>query len=237
MTLAAHGAVTARTKGKSEMAKRAFDVFASACGLVALAPLFVVVALAVRLDSPGPAFFRQTRIGRDGRPFLIWKFRSMRAAGRGPSFTAEGDSRITRVGAWIRAAKADELPQLINVLVGDMSLVGPRPETPDLLELYSPEHRAQMLSVQPGVTDYASLFLRNEGALLAQSDDPARFYRDKLIPMKALLLQRYLAEMSLRADIRIVLLTVAALFRRSAKTEEEASLHALLAEKPCLPST
>ncbi|MCW2285384.1 lipopolysaccharide/colanic/teichoic acid biosynthesis glycosyltransferase [Rhodoblastus acidophilus] len=216
------------------MAKRALDVFASACGLAALAPLFMVVAVAVKLDSPGPAFFRQTRVGRDGKPFRIWKFRSMRAAGRGPSFTAEGDARITRVGAWIRAAKIDELPQLINVFVGDMSLVGPRPETPDLLEFYAPDHRAQMLSVRPGVTDYASLFLRDEGALLAQSDDAARFYREKLIPMKALLLRRYLAEMSLRADIRIVLLTVAALFRRGARTEEEA--HALLTEKPWSPN-
>jgi lipopolysaccharide/colanic/teichoic acid biosynthesis glycosyltransferase len=166
-------------------------------------------------------FFRQVRVGRDGRLFRILKFRTMRieSEGAGPNFTADGDSRVTRTGEFLRAAKFDELPQLINVLAGDMSLVGPRPETPDLMRHYTPTQRAAFLSVRPGVTDYASILLRNEGALLARASDPARFYREVLMPVKHELCRLYLGEMSLRADLNIIFMTLNALVSRQPPIE------------------
>jgi lipopolysaccharide/colanic/teichoic acid biosynthesis glycosyltransferase len=198
--------------------KRLFDICAAACGLALCLPLFAAIAAAVKCDSSGPVFFRQTRVGRNGAPFRIMKFRTMRAEaeGQGPHFTAKGDARITRVGAWLRAAKFDELPQLFNVLVGDMSLVGPRPETPDLMTHYTPEQRAILLSVRPGVTDYASIVLRDEGALLEGASDPARFYRETLMPMKYKLCRDYLDEIGLRADLKIIFMTLSALTARRA---------------------
>jgi lipopolysaccharide/colanic/teichoic acid biosynthesis glycosyltransferase len=193
--------------------KRAFDIAAALAGLAILLPFFAPVAAAVVLDTPGPAFWSQVRIGRNGRPFRILKFRTMRAAveGAGPNYTLSNDARITRLGALLRASKFDELPQLINVLRGDMSLVGPRPETPDLLAHYTPEQRALMLSVRPGLTDHASILLRDEGELLARAPDPERYYRETLIPLKCEMCRRYLEEIGLRADIGIILNTVAVL--------------------------
>jgi lipopolysaccharide/colanic/teichoic acid biosynthesis glycosyltransferase len=199
--------------------KRLFDICAASCGLALCLPAFAMIAAAIKCDSSGPVFFRQTRVGRHGAPFRIMKFRTMRAdaEGAGPNFTANGDARITRVGAWLRASKFDELPQLFNVLVGDMSLVGPRPETPDLMAHYTPEQRAILLSVRPGVTDYASIVLRDEGALLEGASDPARFYRETLMPMKFKLCRIYLDEIGLRADLKIILMTLGALTARHAK--------------------
>lgn len=190
--------------------KRALDIGAAGIGLAMLAPVFLLIAAAIKFDSAGPIFFRQKRVGRNGGIFRIVKFRTMCDAAEnvGPKFTVEGDKRVTRVGAWLRRAKLDELPQLINVLAGDMSLVGPRPETPELMVYYTDEQRADMLSVRPGVTDYASILLRDEGALLARAADPARFYRETLMPLKHELCRCYLRETSLGADLKIILLTL-----------------------------
>jgi lipopolysaccharide/colanic/teichoic acid biosynthesis glycosyltransferase len=195
--------------------KRLVDVVASAVGLVSIAPVFALIAIAVRLEDGGPALYRQIRVGRDGRSFQIDKFRSMRFAkdGNGLSFTVAGDPRVTRVGAFLRRAKLDELPQLLNVLRGEMSLVGPRPETPDLMSFYTPAQRAVMLSVRPGMTDYASLLLRDESELLARTKDPVAFYRDRLIPLKCELCARYIGEMGLMTDLRVVVATLWSVFR------------------------
>lgn len=189
-------------------AKRVVDVLASAIGLALLIPLFAFIAVAIWLDDGGPPFYRQTRIGRAGRPFEIDKFRSMTPApmGSGLGLTVAKDPRVTRVGAFLRRSKLDELPQLFNVLVGEMSLVGPRPETPELITLYTPSQRAAMLSVRPGMTDYASMLLRDESALL-EGAQPVRFYRDHLVPLKYELCLRYINEIGPLTDIRIVLAT------------------------------
>lgn len=191
-------------------AKRLFDIGASTMGLVLCALPFVAIALAIRCEGAGAIFFRQQRIGRDGKPFRIWKFRTMRDTSAPPkaNLTIAGDNRITRVGAILRATKIDELPQLINVLNGDMSLVGPRPETPDLIEHYSPAHRAAMLSIRPGITDYASIALRNESELLKSASDPLQYYRESLMPIKFEYCERYISEMGLVTDIKIIIMTL-----------------------------
>ena len=191
-------------------AKRVVDVLISAIGLALLSPVFAAIAVAIRLDDGGPVFFRQTRIGRAGRSFEIEKFRSMRPASNGPAknLTVAGDPRITRVGSFLRQAKLDELPQLFNVLVGEMSLVGPRPETPDLILHYSPSQRAVMQSVRPGMTDYAALLFRDENAILARSPDPVRVYRERIMPLKYELCARYINEISPMTDIRIIVATI-----------------------------
>jgi lipopolysaccharide/colanic/teichoic acid biosynthesis glycosyltransferase len=195
--------------------KRLVDIVASVVGLVLVAPVSALIAIAVRLEDGGPVFYRQVRVGRDGRPFQIDKFRSMRFAkdGDGLSFTVAGDPRVTRVGAFLRRTKLDEMPQLLNVLRGEMSLVGPRPETPDLMSFYTPAQQAVMLSVRPGMTDYASLLLRDEGELLARTTDPVAFYRDRLIPLKCELCARYICEMGLMTDLRVVAATLWSVFR------------------------
>jgi lipopolysaccharide/colanic/teichoic acid biosynthesis glycosyltransferase len=191
-------------------AKRVVDVLVSGIGLALLSPLFVVIAVAIRLDDGGTIFFRQTRVGRGGRPFTIEKFRSMGPAsnGAGSNLTAGGDPRVTRVGGFLRHAKLDELPQLFNVLVGEMSLVGPRPETPDLIVYYSPLQRDVMLSVRPGMTDYASILFRDESAILARSPDPVRIYRERIMPLKYELYARYVAENGPMTDLRIIVATL-----------------------------
>jgi lipopolysaccharide/colanic/teichoic acid biosynthesis glycosyltransferase len=191
-------------------AKRVIDILVSAIGLALLIPLFAVIAIAIRLDDGGPVFYRQTRIGRSGRPFEIDKFRSMTPApkGAGSNLTVAGDPRVTRVGAFLRRAKFDELPQLLNVLIGEMSLVGPRPESPDLAVHYSLAQRAVMLSVRPGLTDYASLLFRHESAILARASDPARFYRERIMPLKYELCAHYLSEIGPLTDIRIIVATI-----------------------------
>jgi lipopolysaccharide/colanic/teichoic acid biosynthesis glycosyltransferase len=200
------------------MAKRLFDIAVAAAGLVVLGPLLLAIALLVRADSPGPALFRQVRVGRDGRPFRILKFRTMaQAAGAPPSpITVGRDPRITRLGAVLRAWKLDELPQLMNVLAGDMSLVGPRPELPDYVGTYPPATRRIVLSVRPGITDPASLAYRDEAALLAAVADPLAHYRDVILPRKLALNVAYVRERSFAGDLRLIAQTVAALFERGA---------------------
>lgn len=204
------------TSSSTMAVKRAFDICAALFGLTLCLPFWAPVAVAIKLDSTGPVFWRQVRIGRAGRPFRILKFRTMRVAaeGAGPNYTVANDARITHVGMWLRATKFDELPQLFNVLFGDMSMVGPRPETPDLMADYTQEQRAVMLALRPGITDYASVLLRDEGRLLSEVGDPARFYRETLIPTKYRLCRRYQDEIGLRADIKIIFMTLGALSPR-----------------------
>lgn len=193
------------------MAKRALDVLCSAVGLILLGPLLIVVAVLVVLDSPGPVFFRQERVGRFGRTFRIHKFRTMRhaPAAAGPSLTVRADPRVTRVGAWLRRYKLDELPQLIDVLRGDMSLVGPRPEVPEYVAYYSDADRATVHSVRPGITDRASLEFSDESALLAPAADPHRVYVEQILPVKLRYYREYVAAHSVVGDIRIILTTIA----------------------------
>lgn len=185
--------------------KRLLDVTASGAGLLVLSPLLLLIALAIRLDSPGPVFFRQERVGRDGRPFRIYKYRTMRvdAEKLGAPITVGRDPRITRVGHWLRKSKLDELPQLLNVLKGEMSLVGPRPEVPKYVALYTPEQR-RVLSIKPGITDLASIAFRDENDLLAGQTDPERFYVEEIMPRKLELNLEYLERASVGYDLWLI---------------------------------
>jgi lipopolysaccharide/colanic/teichoic acid biosynthesis glycosyltransferase len=196
--------------------KRLFDVVAAAAGLIVLGPLFAVVAVLIKWDSDGPVFFRQLRIGRHFRPFFIYKFRTMRsdAPATGAPLTVGDDARITRVGRWLRRAKLDELPQLINVLTGDMSLVGPRPEVERYVRLFRTEY-AEILQVRPGITDIASLKYRGESALLARSPKPEEEYVTRILPDKLRLGQQYVRELSLARDVMLIARTLAAVVRRT----------------------
>lgn len=191
-------------------AKRALDVVGSAVGLMALWPVFAVVAIAIKADSRGPVFFRQERVGRGGCRFRMLKFRSMvvQAERIGTALTVRADSRITRVGALLRRTKVDELPQLFNVLVGDMSLVGPRPEVPQFMEFYTPDQRAVLLAMRPGITDYAAILFRDESSLLEGERDPIDVYRREIMPAKFSYYERYSCEIGLLNDLRIILATV-----------------------------
>ena len=192
-------------------AKRAMDIVLSAAALCVLWPVLLLIALAIVVDDPGPVFYRQVRVGRGGRPFRIFKFRTMvvDADKKGLSITVGRDSRITRVGAFLRKTKLDELAQLLNVLCGQMSFVGPRPEVPRYVELYTPYQR-QVLLVRPGITDYASIAYRNENDLLAGADDPEKMYIETIMPDKIELNMKYLREISPLTDVRLILRTVLA---------------------------
>ena len=194
------------------MAKRLFDIAFAALALLLLGPLLLAVALWVRLDSPGPVFFRQQRVGQGGRLFAIYKFRTMGpdAEAAGPQITVGQDARITCAGVWLRRSKLDELPQFLNVLRGDMSVVGPRPEVPRYVALYPADVRASVLSVRPGITDLASIEYRDESALLARSSDPERTYVEQILPAKLRHAQRYVQTRSLWLDMRIIARTVLA---------------------------
>jgi len=198
------------------LAKRVFDLVLSSLGLLLLAPLLLGIALAVKLDSPGPVFFRQQRVGRFGVPFRIHKFRTMRHETRPGEreITVGADPRITRVGAILRRRKLDELAQLIDVWLGTMSLVGPRPEVPRYVALYSPAMREQVLAVRPGITDPASLRFRNESELLSRAADPEREYVEVVMPRKLALAVEYAQRPSLLGDVRILWRTLCALLAR-----------------------
>lgn len=194
--------------------KRAFDVAASAAGLVLLSPLFLLVAAAVKLGSAGPVFFRQERVGQGGVPFRIWKFRTMVADAerRGGALTVGEDPRINAVGRFLRRTKLDELPQLLNVLAGEMSLVGPRPEVPRYVAGYTDAQR-RVLDLVPGVTDPASLEYRDEARLLAGHADPERAYVEEIAPHKIRLNLEYAARATRWSDLVIIVKTVAHLGR------------------------
>jgi lipopolysaccharide/colanic/teichoic acid biosynthesis glycosyltransferase len=198
------------------MLKRAFDVFFSAGALLVLCPLLIAVALWVKTDSSGPVFFRQRRVGSGGREFLIFKFRTMvtDAPARGPQITVGADARITRSGAFLRRYKIDEFPQFINVLIGDMSVVGPRPEVPRYVALYPESVRALVLSVRPGITDLASIEYRDENELLGRSADPEKTYVDEVMPAKLAYCERYVRERSFGGDLEIIRRSFVASFSR-----------------------
>ena len=188
--------------------KRIFDVTASGLGLLLLSPLFLIVAIWIRLDSPGPVFYRQTRVGRYNKDFRLLKFRSMCVGSDKKGLITVGgrDPRVTRSGYWIRKYKLDELPQLINVFKGDMSLVGPRPEVRKYVDLYTPE-QLHVLDVRPGITDMASIRYRNENELLEQAADPEQFYRDTVMQDKLRINLEYVSDHSFFKDIKIILMT------------------------------
>ena len=196
------------------MLKRGLDLFVAAAALLLSVPLFALIALSVRLDSPGPVFFRQERVGRGGSVFRIHKFRTMvvDAPARGPGITVGADPRVTRVGRFLRRGKLDELPQLLDVLAGHMSLVGPRPELPGYVALYPPELRAQVLGVRPGITDPASLKYADEASLLAAAADPEREYREVLLPAKLRESADYIRRATLASDLLVLGRTLALLF-------------------------
>lgn len=191
--------------------KRLFDLITSLCGLIFCAPLFVAITIWIKLDSSGPVFFRQERVGLNGRLFNIHKFRTMvvNAEARGLQLTVGQDSRITRSGHFLRKYKIDELPQLIDVLVGTMSLVGPRPEVPKYVAHYPVELRKLILSVRPGITDFASLEFSDESALLETADDPEKTYLDTILPIKLDYCRRYVEQQSLWLDMQLIGRTIA----------------------------
>lgn len=195
--------------------KRAFDVLASALGLALLWLPGLVVAALIRWDSPGPVFFRQERVGRFGRPFRIHKFRTMRVdAEQAGQLTVGADARITRIGAFLRAHRLDELPQLIDVFLGDMSLVGPRPEVPRYVAHYPAALREVVLSVRPGITDPASLRFRNESEQLAAAADPEREYIEVILPAKLACAADYAQHASFVTDVGVLLRTLKVLVTR-----------------------
>ena len=190
------------------MIKRLFDVVAAVAGLLVLSPLFALVALAIKLTSRGPVFFRQERVGRDFQTFRIYKFRTMvvDAPRLGGQITAGRDPRITSIGHLLRKTKLDELPQLLNVLFGEMSLVGPRPEVPKYVEMFRPQF-AEVLSVRPGITDLASVKYRDENEILGRADDPEAAYVNQVLPDKLALATEYVRRASFWFDVRLIFAT------------------------------
>jgi lipopolysaccharide/colanic/teichoic acid biosynthesis glycosyltransferase len=198
------------------MAKRLIDLLVAALGLVMLSPFLLAAMAWVRLDSPGPIFFRQERVGRHGHVFRIHKLRTMHvnADAKGPAITAHADVRITRAGRWLRHYRVDELPQLIDVLRGDMSVVGPRPEVPRFVALYPPELRARVLNVRPGITDPASLEFVDEGSLLAGSSDPERTYVEAIMLRKLVRQAEYAERATWASDLAVLARTLRVLIAR-----------------------
>lgn len=189
--------------------KRLFDIISSGCGLIVLSPIFIVIAIWVKLDSKGPVFYRQIRVGKDNKDFRLFKFRSMKiGADRQGLITVGGrDPRVTRSGYYIRKYKLDELPQLINVFIGDMSVVGPRPEVRKYVDLYTPE-QMRVLSVRPGITDLASIRYRNENELLETVDDPETYYREVIMQDKLKINLEYVDNRSFLGDIKLIFATL-----------------------------
>ena len=194
--------------------KRAMDIVISGGALLVIWPVLLLISLAIQSADPGPVFYRQVRVGKDGKEFRIFKFRTMivDADKKGLQITVGKDNRITRMGRLLRKTKLDELAQLINVFVGEMSFVGPRPEVPRYVNLYTPYQR-QVLLVRPGITDYASIAYRNENDMLEGAEDPDRMYIDVIMPDKIELNMKYLREISPLADIRLILSTIVAVIR------------------------
>jgi lipopolysaccharide/colanic/teichoic acid biosynthesis glycosyltransferase len=191
------------------MLKRGFDVVSSLIGIIFLFPFLVILWISIQLESSGGGFYRQVRVGKNGIDFRLWKFRTMQTGSDKKGLLTIGgrDSRVTRIGFYLRKYKLDELPQLINVLVGDMSIVGPRPEVRKYVNLYTSD-QLRVLSVKPGITDYASIEYSNENELLAQSENPERTYIEEVLPAKLELNMRYIHSMNLKTDIQIILRTI-----------------------------
>lgn len=198
------------------MFKRLFDVVSALLGLLIFGLPMLAVAVWIKLDSAGPVFFRQERVGRHGRRFRIHKFRTMAvdAESRGPQLTVGADARVTRAGRLLRANRLDELPQFLDVLAGDMSLVGPRPDVPRYVDQWPPALRERVLAVRPGITDPASLAFRDEATLLAQAADPEREYMDVILPRKLALAADYADHASLWTDLTVIGRSLGFLFFR-----------------------
>lgn len=194
--------------------KRVFDFIASLCGLIVLSPILIIIAICIKIDSKGPVFFLQKRVGKNKEIFEIYKFRTMvtDAENLGKQITVGNDSRITRVGKIIRKCKLDEIPQLINVLKGEMSLVGPRPEVPKYVDLYD-NYQEQVLLVKPGITDYASIEFRNENDILGGSINPEKTYIDEIMPAKIELNMKYIKNISLVEDFKLIINTILAILK------------------------
>lgn len=191
--------------------KRTFDLLLSAVILVLMSPVMAIAAISILLESGRPVFFSQVRVGKHFRHFRILKFRTMIVRNDGPSVTVAGDRRITKVGAVLRKTKLDELPQFWNVIRGDMSIVGPRPEVPEYVDFYHARYQ-QILSLRPGITDFASIYYRNEESLLSQSDSPLIEYRNRVLPAKLDMADKYLRERSAWCDLRVIALTALVAF-------------------------
>jgi len=191
------------------MLKRLFDIIFSALGLTICLPLFAVVAVLIKAGSKGPVFFAQERVGRDFKPFRLYKFRTMvvDAPSKGLLITTGGDSRVTPLGRFLRKTKVDELPQLVNVLKGNMSIVGPRPEVEKYVDRYKKDY-AEILKVRPGITDSASLKFRNEEAVLKEQEDPEEYYVNVLLPEKIELAKQYVKTTSFTNDLKLIILTL-----------------------------
>jgi lipopolysaccharide/colanic/teichoic acid biosynthesis glycosyltransferase len=209
--------------------KRVFDIVIATCAIIFLSPLFIVVALIVKATSSGPVLFRQQRIGKNFRPFFICKFRTMvrDASLRGGPITFGNDSRITKVGHLLRKTKIDEFPQLINVLKGEMSLVGPRPEVPRYVEMFRPDYEV-ILRVRPGITDLASIKYRDEAAILGQAKDPEEEYINRVLPEKIRFAKEYVRRSSFLFDLCIIFKTILQLFvdRVSSSADKSINCHA-----------
>ena len=190
------------------MLKRIFDITLSLFGLIILLPFMLIIAILIKFDSKGTVFFKQIRITKGGKEFKIFKYRTMKVGSdKYSQITVGKDERITKIGSFLRKYKLDEIPQLINVLIGDMSLVGPRPEVPKYVALYTDEQK-EILKVRAGITDYASIEFSNENDLLASEKNPEEAYIEKIMPKKIELNKKYLSEISVLTDLRIILLTI-----------------------------
>ncbi|ALF18698.1 sugar transferase [Fusobacterium animalis] len=190
------------------MLKRIFDITLSLFGLIILLPFMLIIAILIKIDSKGPVFFKQIRVTKNGKEFKIFKYRTMKVGSdKYSQITVGKDGRITKLGSFLRKYKLDEIPQLINVLIGDMSLVGPRPEVPKYVALYTDEQK-EILKVRAGITDYASIEFSDENDLLASEEEPEKVYIEKIMPKKIELNKKYLSEISILTDIKIILLTI-----------------------------
>jgi lipopolysaccharide/colanic/teichoic acid biosynthesis glycosyltransferase len=204
------------------LSKRVFDMVCASAGLILLMPLFIAIAIAIVLDSPGPVFFRQERVGKDGKLFRIFKFRTMRVDSEAMGqLTVGQDARVTRAGHVLRHYKIDELPQLLNVVRGEMSLVGPRPEVPRYVMHYPAAVRTAVLSVPPGITEWASIRFRDENAMLAAALDPDKKYVEEVLPIKLAYYLRYVNERNLIMDLKIILATLSEIFSRARRADAE----------------
>lgn len=216
-----------------QAASRSLDFALSLLGLLLIGPLLMLLALAIFFAEGRPIFFRQFRVGQHGKPFRIWKFRTMRNLASGTKITAEADQRVTSIGKILRRYKLDELPQLLNVLLGNMSFVGPRPEVPDFVRLEDPAWRS-VLSVKPGITDAASLLYRDEEAILGARLDPESYYREVVLPAKLELNMKHLASRSLMRDLKLLAMTIQCSFfpttRDAQRVRKALSLEGLISE-------
>jgi lipopolysaccharide/colanic/teichoic acid biosynthesis glycosyltransferase len=196
--------------------KRVFDIICSGCGLVILSPLFVIIGLIIKFTSPGSIFFRQQRVGLNGKLFYMHKFRTMIADAekKGPKITIGRDSRITRIGYILRKTKLDELPQLIDVFIGNMSLVGPRPEVPEYVALYPQDIKDIVLSVRPGITEWASLEMLDESDILAESSNPKETYVKVIMPKKLEYAVNYVQKHTFLSDMKIIVATIIKIIKR-----------------------